>query len=189
MYYNKTTKETYQISKEIIVNGIKYPRQVFDNVDMLNSLNIFKLAEEPIPDRRLFTFIEEIDDVKLVLKRTPITRSEAELLVVSKEDKLSQIEADFILAESQSVSYLGFNFIGGIESVTAIDGYVRLNRISGVDTHTIWDVNGVNHSLSDTEANELLLAIGGQASLNKFTKKNRKLALDSATLIVEVNAI
>lgn len=189
MYYNKTTKEIYQLPKEIIVSGIRYPRQVFDYVETLNGLNVFKLTEEPMPDGRLYTFIEEVDDVNLVLKRTPIARSEAELLVVAKEDKLAQIEADFNLAELQSVSYLGFNYIGGIESVTAIDGYVRLNRITGATTHTIWDVIGVEHSLSDTEANGLLLAIGSQASLNKFTKKNRKLALDSATTILEVEAV
>lgn len=189
MYLDKNTNKTFFSPKEIVVNGIRYPKQVFDNVETLNSLNVFKLTEEPIPDGRLYTYVEEIDEVNLVLKRTPIARSEAELLAVAKEDKLSQIEADFTLAELQSVSYLGFEFIGGIESVTSIDGYVRLNRIAGITIHNIWDVNGVEHNLSDAEADGLLLAIGSQASLNKFTKKNRKLALDSATTLAEVEAV
>lgn len=189
MYLDKNTNETFYSSKEIVVNGVRYPKQVFDNVETLNSLDVFELIEEPMPNGRLYTYVEEVDTVNLVLKRTPIPRSDDELLVVAKEDKLTQIEADFNLAESQSVNYLGFNYIGGIDSVTATDGYVRLNRIAGATTHNIWDVNGVEHSLSDTEANGLLLAIGGQASLNKFTKKNRKLALDGAISIAEVEAI
>lgn len=189
MYLDKNTNETFYSSKEIVVNGVRYPKQVFDNVETLSGLNIFKLTEEPIPNGRLYTYVEEVDAINLVLKRTPIARNEAELLAVAKEDKLAQVEADFTLSESQSVSYLGFNFIGGIDSVTAIDGYIRLDRMAGITTHNIWDVNGIEHSLSDAEADGLLLTIGSQASINKFTKKNRKLALDSATTILEVEAV
>ena len=189
MYLNKTTNETFYAPKELTIGGITYPKQVFDDVVTLNGLNVFKLAEEPIPDGRLYTYIEEVDPINLVLKRTPIPRTEVELLQVAKEDKLAQIESDYILAELQSVSYLGFNFIGGTESVEAIDSYVRLDRMAGITTHNIWDVNGIEHSLTDVEADGLLLTIGSQASINKFTKKNRKVALSIATTIAEVDAI
>lgn len=189
MYLNKTKNETFYAQKELTIGGITYPKQVFDDVVILNELGIFELTVEPIPDGRLYTYIEEVDTINLVLKRTPIARSESELLAVAKEDKLAQIESNYILAESQSVSYLGFSFIGGTESVTAIDGYVRLNRIAGITTHNIWDVNGIEHSLTDAEADGLLLTIGSQASMNKFTKNNRKVALSIATTITEVEAV
>ncbi|MFA5669913.1 MAG: hypothetical protein WCX83_00200 [Candidatus Cloacimonas sp.] len=189
MYLDKNTNETFYSSKEIVVNGVRYPKQVFDNVETLNSLDVFELIEEPIPNGRLYTYVEEVDAINLVLKRTPIPRTEVELLQVAKEYKLAQIESDYILAESQSVSYLGFNFIGGAESVTAIEGYVRLNRMASAVTHNIWDVNGIEHSLTDAESDGLLLTIGSQASINKFTKKNRKVALAVATTIAEVEAI
>lgn len=111
------------------------------------------------------------------------------LLEQTKSEKLLQIKADFNLAELQTVPYLGFEFVGGIESVTSIDGYVRLNRIAGITIHSIWDVNGVEHNLSDAEADGLLSAIGSQASANKFTKKNRKVALANATTLAEVEAV
>lgn len=189
MYLNKTTNETFYSPQEVVINGIRYPKQVFDNVETLNSLNVFELIEEPMPNGRLYTYVEEVDAINLVLKRTPIPKTEVELIQVAKEDKLAQIEADYTLAESQTVSYLGFNFIGGTESITAIDGYVRLNRIAGITTHNVWDVNRIEHSLSDVEADGLLLAIGSQTSINKFTKKNRKMALINATTIAEVDAI
>ena len=115
--------------------------------------------------------------------------SEVELLIRAKGDKLSQIESDYTAAELQTVSYLGFNFAGGAESVASIDGYVRLNRLAGVTVHNIWDTNGTEHSLTEAEVDGLILAIGGQTSINKFTKKNRKLALLAATSIIEVDVI
>ena len=189
MYYNKTTKEVYQLPKEIVVNGIRYPKQVFDNVETLNSLNVFKLTEEPIPDGRLYTFVEEVDAVNLVLKRIPIARSETELLAVAKEDKLSQIEADFNLAESQSVSYLGFEFVGGQDSVKSIDDYYRLMLLAGQTSFTIWDTNKEDHVLTEAEVKGLIIAIGSAASANQFNLKNRKVALANATTLAEVEAV
>ena len=44
MYLNKTTNETFYAPKEITIGGITYPKQVFDNVETLNSLNVFELT-------------------------------------------------------------------------------------------------------------------------------------------------
>lgn len=189
MHYNKITKEIYQLPKEITVNGIRYPKQVFDNTEMLNSLNVFKLTEEPIPDGRLYTFVEEVDSISLVLKRTPTPKSEAELLAVAKEDKLAQIEADFNLAESQSVSYLGFEFVGGQDSVKSIDAYYRLVLLAGQTSFTIWDTNKEDHVLTEAEVKGLIIAIGSVSSANQFNLKNRKAALANATTLAEVEAV
>lgn len=115
--------------------------------------------------------------------------TEAELLEQAKSSKLQQIEDDYIASEEQTVEVSGVVYSGGMSSVEAIDSYVRLNRLAGNTTHNIWDVNGVEHSLTDSEVDGVILAIGVQASTNKFTKKNRKVALAVATTIAEVEAI
>ena len=106
-----------------------------------------------------------------------------------KASKLQQIEDDYIALEEQTVEVSGVIYSGGMSSVEAIDGYVRLNRLAGSTTHNIWDVNGVEHILTDSQVDGVILAIGVQASANKFTKKNRKVALVVATTIAEVEVI
>ena len=115
--------------------------------------------------------------------------TEEELLEQAKASKLQQIEDDYITSEEQAVEVSGVVYSGGMSSAEAIDSYVRLNRLAGNATHNIWDVNGVEHSLTDAEADAVILAIGQQASANKFTKKNRKVALAVATTIAEVEAV
>ena len=115
--------------------------------------------------------------------------TDAELLDQAKASKLQQIEADYIASEEQAVTVAGVIYSGGMGSVEAIDGYVRLNRLAGSTTHNIWDVNGTEHTLTDSQVDGVILAIGVQASANKFTKKNRKVALVVATTIAEVEVI
>ena len=115
--------------------------------------------------------------------------NQAKILEQAKASKLQQIEDDYIASEEQTVEVSDVIYSGGTSSVEAIDSYVRLNRLAGNTTHNIWDVNGVEHSLTDSEVDGVILAIGVQASTNKFNKKNRKVALAVATTIAEVEAI
>ncbi len=115
--------------------------------------------------------------------------TDAELLQQARASKLQQIEDDYIASEEQTVEVSGVTYYGGASSVEAIDSYVRLNRLAGNTTHNIWDVNGVEHTLSDSEVDGVIVAIGVQASTNKFNKKNRKVALAVATTIAEVEVI
>jgi len=112
-----------------------------------------------------------------------------ELLSQAKELKLTEIDNDFNSAENTPVDYLDRKFFGGAESVTSIDAFVRLTKLAEGTTFTIWDIDGTEHDFSETEANGLILAIGMQASANKFTKKNRKVALNLAKTIEEVSEI
>lgn len=116
-------------------------------------------------------------------------KTEAELLEIAKAGKLTQIENDYIASEEQTVEVSGVIYFGGTSSVEAIDSYVRLNRLAGNTTHNIWDINGTDHTLTDIEADSVILAIGVQASINKLAKKNRKVALAVATTITEVEAV
>ena len=115
--------------------------------------------------------------------------TDAELLQQSKVVKLKQIEEDFKDSESAVVSYLGFDFYGGIDSARAIDEYVRLNRLAGIDVHVVWDSSKADHVMTDAEVDGLILTIGAVASTNKFLKKNRKASLNKAITIAEVELI
>jgi len=93
--------------KEIEVDGIVYPRSVFSDEAKLNELGIQLVIEEPIPDRKYYTYTEEL--VGNVLKRTPIPR---DIEVVKKElvselvclckDKLNKATEKYSPAEMAS---------------------------------------------------------------------------------------
>ena len=106
-----------------------------------------------------------------------------------KTAKLKEIEDDFIDAEATPIDYNNFKFVGGYDSVMSIDAYVRLTILGEGGVFTIWDVNGTEHDFTEVEVSGLILAIGSQASINKFTKKNRKVALFKAETIDEVSAV
>lgn len=117
-------------------------------------------------------------------------RTESELaFIVAKPLKLEQLTVDFDIAENEPVLFEGVLYHGGDDSITSIDKYVRLNRLSGETNHTIWGVNKLDNVLTDTQVDNLILTIGVKASSNKFVLKNRQLALESATTIEDINAI
>ena len=97
--------------------------------------------------------------------------NQAELLEQAKASKLQQIEDDYIASEEQTVEVYGVIYSGGMSSVEAIDSYVRLNRLAGATTHNIWDINGTEHTLTDIEADSVILAIGIQASTISSLKR------------------
>jgi len=115
------------------------------------------------------------------------TKQEIELMILKKV-KREQILKEFLAEEKTPVEFplsSGVFFKGGNTSITAIDKYVRLNRLAGNTTHTIWDVDKVDHLLTDTEINNLILTLGANTSTSNFKLKNRKLALVNATTISE----
>ena len=118
-----------------------------------------------------------------------LAKLDADALTKASELKLKEIESDFIKAEELPVTYNGSNYAGGDESATSIDKYVRLNRLAGNTTHTIWDADKIDHVLTDAEVDGLILTVGASASANKFAMKNRKLAVFNATTVAEVEAI
>lgn len=111
------------------------------------------------------------------------------LLERAKAKKLPTLEKDFLESESQVVLYNGVNYKGGDNSVTSIDKYVRLNRLAGNTSHTIWDAQKIDHVLTDAEVDGLILTIGASSSANQFVLKNRELALSNATTIAEVDLV
>ena len=117
-------------------------------------------------------------------------KTQSELaFIVAKPIKLQQLTVDFNIAENEPVLFEGVMYHGGDGSVTSIDKYVRLNRLAGETNHTIWGADKTDNVLTDIQVDQLMLTIGEKASANKFTLKNRQLALESSTTIEEVEAI
>ena len=143
-----------------------------------------EIGFEEVSDDVVCGMVKNVDGTFSVVPPT-----DAELLEQAKASKLIQIEDDFNLAESIPITYNLIDFYGGAESAESINYYVTLNRLKGVATHSIWDITGTEHNLDDVEASELLILVGNQASTNKFTKKNRKVAVTNATTVLEVDAI
>ena len=127
-----------------------------------------------------FTDLEiEEEIIKIVLEK-------------SKENRIKIIEEEFIKEETTTIPFIvngvEYLFYGGIDSVDSIDKYVRLMELAGATIFTIWDVDGIEHTLNLAEVQSLMLSIGIQSSINKFNKKNRKKAVIEATTIDEVEA-
>jgi len=116
-------------------------------------------------------------------------QDETKVLEKAKDEKLKVIQDDFKTAESIPVEHGGSQFVGGQESASSIDQYVRLMKIAGATEFKIWDVNGDEHIFDSAGADALLLAIGSASSVNQFAKKNRKVALAKATTVGEVDAV
>ena len=150
--------------------------------------NVFGYAKDGSQDEFIPADYTAITDAEADAILNP-SLTTAEKVAIAKTAKLTEIEDDFTQAESQSVTYLGADFIGGQDSVQSIDGYVRLVQLAGGTTFTIWDAQGADHNFTEAEVSGLILAIGGQTSINKFTKKDRKVALAAATTVNEVNDV
>ena len=154
-------------------------------VDILSK----QLGKEVVMSGDKYVFLDTKTEVVQSEVELAMISQDAKILEQAKASKLQQIEEDYMSSEEQTVEVSGVIYFSGTSSVEAIDSYVRLNRLTGTTTHNIWDVNGTEHSLTDSEVDGVILAIGIQASTNKFTKKNRKVALAVATTIAEVEAV
>ena len=112
-----------------------------------------------------------------------------ETLEQAKATKLNQIELDYNTTDSEPITLNGTIYFGGSESAKSIRDYVDGNRLEGITTHNIWDINGTEKSHTDAEAKAVVIAIGDASSVNDFNKKNRKVALAIASTILEVEAV
>lgn len=147
-------------------------------VDILSE----QLGEQVVMSGDNYVLLSDKSAVAAAAVELALATQEDNLLEQAKAEKLLQIEADFNLAESQSVSYLGFEFVGGQDSVKSIDDYYRLMLLAGQTSFTIWDTNKEDHVLTEAEVKGLVIAIGSVSSANQFNLKNRKVALANIAL-------
>jgi len=112
-----------------------------------------------------------------------------ELFIQAVDQKSIDIGKDFDTSELVPVEHLGNIFIGGSESADSIDKYVRLMKLGGITEFMVWDMNGDEHPFDSDGVDALLFAIGSVSAMNKFEKKNRRVALAKAKTIIEVDAV
>ena len=93
MYINKNDNTLINRPIEITVNGVTYPKQVFDNPTMLTELNIVKAKEDAYPDGTLYTFVEEVDYVNNHINRTPIPRTAEEIRDLTIPMSITKVQA------------------------------------------------------------------------------------------------
>jgi len=99
MYININNSEVINKATQVEVGGTTYPRAVFGDTEKLNSLGIYKLTEDAIPNRRYYTYNEVVNVKTRNIDRTPIPRDVDSLkatmlseLKQMQKDKLSDID-------------------------------------------------------------------------------------------------
>ena len=127
--------------------------------------------------------------------------SPAEKLEAIRQEKISEIDAAFDLAEQQPVVVGGHAYSGGFQSGLAIDAqrramveYSAVNPLAEITTVMFFDVAGAPVTLplsSDTEidALDVCLAIHQSAAANAFKCAQLVAAVKEATTLSDVEAI
>ena len=132
---------------------------------------------------------EWVEGIYTFVEIPPI--SDEVLLAQSKAIKLKEIGLDYIATDSEVVkvthtAHGEITYIGGSDSAKSVRDYIDGNRLEGTTTHNIWDINGTETEHTDAEADSVLIALNSKARTDKFTKKNRKVAVAVATTIADV---
>jgi hypothetical protein len=74
MYIDINNSETYKKATQVEIGGITYPKSIFGDTEKLNSLGIYKLTEDAIPNRRYYTYNEVVNVETRNIDRTPIAK-------------------------------------------------------------------------------------------------------------------
>ena len=93
MYINKNNNTLIKAPCELTINGVTYPKQVFDNPIMLAELNIIECTEDAYPDSTLYTFAEEYDYEVCHVIRTPIPRTAEEIRELTVPISITKVQA------------------------------------------------------------------------------------------------
>lgn len=115
-------------------------------------------------------------------------------LSMAKTAKLKEIEDDYLVAEEIPViinhaSIGEITYYGGCMSARSIRDYIDLNRLNSVIVHKIWGINKLKVDHSEAEADEVMITVGGRASIDKNYKNDRERAVLVATSIAEVGLV
>lgn len=144
-------------------------------------------------DGSLYDFYLTTPDIDGIYQADTV-KIDSTSLALAKAAKLAQIDSDYILADETPVvvnhtAHGDIAYYGGSESAKAIRDYIDGNKLEAVTIHNIWDINGTETPLNDAEAEAVLIALNSKARIDKFAKKDRKVALAIATTLTEVEVI
>lgn len=76
MWLNKNDNTVIKKPIAVVVNGVQHPSIIFSKWSEaeLNSINIFTITEDSIPNRRYYTYNESLDYQTAHISRTPIEK-------------------------------------------------------------------------------------------------------------------
>lgn len=158
MYRDKYGKN-YRFKQEFELDGIKYPKQIFDKPDELYALG-FKKVEVYNTD----TLGNPIDET-LNYKGNPVETVNGNIIEVryevipkSREQLIPKEINDIKLActandpVTMTINTVEYTFNGGDSSAGAINGAITLAQSLSETTVDIWDINNKLHTFTLAEA-------------------------------------
>jgi hypothetical protein len=163
MWLIKDTNEIIDGFKEFEVNNIRYPAQALVDTDLLTSINVVKLSEEPKPNEKFYTYEETIDYDNNILKRTPIDKPMEEVKMILHNALKKEFE-NVSTRPRVTISELGFDVDGGRADL----GNFEIGKELGYTK--VKDVAGVFHDVTDTDYDYIISAIK-QKGLSFYQKK------------------
>jgi hypothetical protein len=115
MYINTNTGNTIRKATQVEAGGITYPKAVFADAEKLNSLGIYKLTEDAIPNRRYYTYSENINVETKNIDRVPIAKPMEDL----KAQMLKDLSDTFklIVSRPRVETSLGFYVDGSKDDI------------------------------------------------------------------------
>lgn len=81
------------------------------------------------------------------------------------------------------------SYHGGYESAMKLDGAKRIAESAGMTSVVFYDIDNIGHTLTLTEAQNVVLAVGSDYQTRFGVKQARMVALEAAVSISEVEVI
>jgi hypothetical protein len=93
MWLNHNDNTKINVPREITVNGVTYPKQVFNDEAFLNTIGIFKATVGAMADQTLFTNTEVIDWVTNTVSYNSVARTEEEIRSLTVPISITKVQA------------------------------------------------------------------------------------------------
>lgn len=106
-----------------------------------------------------------------------------------KELKKSEIRAKFEIDSNKSVLALTYSWNGGFDSAIKLDAAKRLSESAGLTSVVFFDLNNIPHSLSFTEALQVIISVASSFQYQLGKKNSLLNIIDAATSVSEVNNV
>jgi hypothetical protein len=88
MWLNINDSSIIAKPKAVVVDGVQYPSVIFSKWSEveLNTIGVFTIIEDTIPNRRYYTYNEVLDTITATITRTPIEKPLADVQAVMIRD-------------------------------------------------------------------------------------------------------
>lgn len=93
MWLNHNDNTKINVPREIIVNGVTYPKQVFNDEAFLNTIGIFKATVGAMADQTLFTNTEVIDWATNTVSYNSVARTAEEIRSLTVPISITKVQA------------------------------------------------------------------------------------------------